>query len=140
MFLPCFHTLQSHEHSFDVPNDIFKLCDFNVDLGDEDNVLNMLSGKVENFESLDNFSGYDTALGSYYIYLVDKPRKIMWNTFFDFSFDFSMVSTLLKRAPTFFVLILCTLSYCEAWKSYAKEFDKLRTLAESVLHRRVLKQ
>jgi len=70
---------------------------------------------------------------------VDKPRKILWNTFFDLSFDFSMVSTLLKRALAFFALILCMLSYCQAWKPFAEEFDKLlRALTASVLDSRVL--
>jgi len=32
-----------------MPNDISKLCDLNVDLGNEDN---MLAGNVETFESL----------------------------------------------------------------------------------------
>jgi len=81
------HLSFSHEHSFDVPNGISKLCDFNVDLGDEDNMLNMLGGDVENFGSVGYFSGYDVALGPYCIYLVDKPRQILWNTFFVFSFD-----------------------------------------------------
>jgi len=44
--------LFSHEHSFDMPNDISKLCDFNVSLSNEENVVNMLGGNVETFESL----------------------------------------------------------------------------------------
>jgi len=66
---------------------------------------------------------------------VDKPGKIMWNTFFDFSFDFSMAFSLIKRALTFFALILCMLSYYQAWKPYVEEFDKLlRALTASALH------
>ena len=49
----------------------------------------------------------------------------MWNTFFDFSFDFSMAFSLIKRALIYFVLILCMLSYCQAWRPFAEEFDKL---------------
>ena len=104
----------SHEHSFHVPNDISKLCDSNVDVGNEDNVLNMLGENVETFESLGYFSGYDATLNPYFIYLVDKPKKILWNTFFTFSFDFSMAFVLIKRALTFFALILCMLSYYQA--------------------------
>ena len=48
MFLPCVsHPSFSHEHSFDVPNDISKLCDSNIDLGyDDNNVLNMIGRNV----------------------------------------------------------------------------------------------
>jgi len=102
--------LFSPEHYFDVPNDISKLSDSNIDLGRE----NMLGGSDENFGSLGYFSGYDAALDPYCIYLVDKPRKIIWNTFFDFSFDFSIAFALINRAVTFFTLILCMLSYCQA--------------------------
>ena len=68
-------------------------------------MFNMLGGNIETFESLGNFSGYGAALDPYCIYLVDKPRKIMWNTFFDFSFDFSFSFTLIKRALIFFCLL-----------------------------------
>ena len=65
----------SSDHSFDVPNDISKLCDSNIDMGNVDNMFNMLGGNVENFESLGYFSGYDAAFDPYCINLVDKPRK-----------------------------------------------------------------
>jgi len=71
--------------------------------------------------SLGNFSGYDVAFETYCIYLVDKHRKIMWNTFFDFSMTFALI----KRALTYFTLILCVLSHSQAWKLYSEEFDKL---------------
>ena len=63
-------------------------------------MLNKLGGNVEKFESLGYLSGYDAALDPYGIYLVDKPRKILWNTFFTFSFDFSIGFCLIKRALT----------------------------------------
>ena len=56
----------------------------------------------------------------------------MWHTFFDFSFDFSIGFCLIKRALTFFALILCMLSYCQACKPYAKEFDKLLRALKAV--------
>ena len=80
----------STEYTDDVPIDNFEICDSNVDLSDENDVLNVLGGYVETFESLGYLSGYDVALDSYCLYLVDKPRKIMWSNFVDFSFDFSM--------------------------------------------------
>jgi len=42
----------SPDYFVDVPNDISKLCDFNVDLGRENNMFNVLGGNVENFGSL----------------------------------------------------------------------------------------
>jgi len=75
----------------------------------------------------------------YCIYIVNKPRKILWNNFFAFSFDFSMAFTLIKRALTFYTLILCMLSYCQAWKPFAEEFDNvMRALMVSTLNSRVL--
>ena len=71
--------------------------------------------------SLGNFSGYDVAFETYCIYLVDKPRKIMWNTFFEISLAF----TLVKRALTLFVMIICVLSHSQAWKPFVEGFDKL---------------
>jgi len=115
----------SPEHSFDVPNDISKLSDSNIDLDHKNNMFNMLGGSDENFGSLGYFSVYDAAVDPYCIYLVDKARKIMWNTLFHFSFDFSISFALIKRALNFFTLILCMLSYCQAWQPYAEEFDKL---------------
>jgi len=97
----------------------------------------MLGGNDEIFESLGNFSGCDAALDPFCIYLVGRPRKIMWNTFFDFSLAF----TLVKRALTLFVMIICVLSDSQAWKPFAKEFDNLlRALTASNLNTWVLKK
>jgi len=101
----------------------------------------MLGGNVENFRYLGYFSGYDAALDPYYIYLVDKHRKILWNTFFAFFFDFSMDFSLIKRGLTFFALILCMFSYCQAYEPHAAVFDKLlRALTVSALNSGVLKK
>jgi len=112
--LLCSQPFFSPEYYVDVPKDISKLCDFNVDLGCENNMFNMLRGNDETFESLGNFSGYDATLDPYCIHLVENPRKIMWNTFFNFSFAFSMAFSLIKRALAFFALILSVLSYWQA--------------------------
>ena len=45
-----------------MPIDNFEICDSNVNLGNENNVLNVLGGNVKTFESLGIFSGYDAAL------------------------------------------------------------------------------
>ena len=99
----------------------------------------MLGGNVDNFPSLRYFCRYDASLEPYCIFLVDKPRKIVWNIFFAFSFDFFMALALFKRAPTFFGVITFMLSYFHAWKLYAEEFDKLlRALMISGLKGQVL--
>jgi len=65
------------------------ICDATMDLGYDNNMLYVLSGKLDSFVSLGYFRGYDASLDPYCIYVADKqPRKIMWNTFFDFSFIF----------------------------------------------------
>jgi len=59
----------------------------------------------------------------------------MWHTFFDFSMAFSFI----KRALTFFVMLLSVLSYQHACEPYAVAFDKLlRALSMSNLISRVL--
>jgi len=126
----------SPEYAFDVAIDNYEICESNVDVGDEDNMFNMLGGNVENFESLGCLCGYDVALDPYSINLEDKPRKIMWNTIF----DFSMVFNLLNRALIYFVFILCMLSNLQACEPHVVAFNKLlRALTMSSLSSQVLK-
>jgi len=113
----------SLEYSLDMPIENPKICDSNVDLGHEVKMFNMLGGNIDNFLSLGYFCGYEPSLDPYSMHLMDKLRKIMWNTFLDSCFDFSIGFALLKRALTFVVVIIFTLSYCHAWKLYAQEFD-----------------
>jgi len=84
----------SPELAFDVPNNISEINDSNVDLGHEKHMVIPLGGNNETFESMGYFRGYDAARDPYCIDLVDLPRKIMWHTFFNFSFDFCMAFTL----------------------------------------------
>ena len=107
----CSQASISPEYSLDTPINP-KICDSNVDLGHEVKMFNMLGGNVDNFLSLGYFCGYDASLDPYCIFLVDKPRKIMRNTFFAFSFDFSIAFALLKRALTLFLVIIFMLFYC----------------------------
>jgi len=65
------------EYAFDVPIDNSEICESNVDMGNEDHMLNLLGGNVENFESLGSLCGYDAALNPYCINLEYKPRKII---------------------------------------------------------------
>ena len=120
------------ELDFDVPIDKFKLCDFNVDLGYDNHMFHMLGGNVDHFESPGYLSGYDPTRDPYCLSLVDMPRKVMWSTFFDFSFDFSLALTL-RGLILFFVLIFM-FSHGHACKPRTVKFDKLlRALTESDL-------
>jgi len=102
-------------------------------MGYADNMFNVLGGNVD-------LCGYDAALYQYCIDLKDKPRKIMRNTIFDFSFDFSMAFSLIKRALIYFILILCILSYFQACEPHTVAFDKLlRALTASDWISQVLK-
>jgi len=40
------------EYTYDVPTDNLEICEFNVDMGHENNLFNMLGGNDDNFESL----------------------------------------------------------------------------------------
>ena len=75
---------QSLEYYIDALISNPMIFDANNDLGYEDNMFSMLGGNVDNFISLGYFSGYNASLDPYFMHLVDAPRKIMWNTFFDF--------------------------------------------------------
>jgi len=121
----CSQPSSSPEYAYDVPIDNYENCDSSVDMGYADRMFHMLGGNVETFESIGTFSGYSATLDPYCMNLVDKPRNILWYTFFVFSFDFSMAFSLMNRALTFFVLVLCVLSFYQAWKPFAEEFDKL---------------
>jgi len=52
-----------------------------MDLGYNDNMLNVIGGSDETFDSVGYLCGYDVTLGPYCINLVDKPRKILSNIF-----------------------------------------------------------
>jgi len=56
---------------------------------------------------------------------MDRPRKIMWNTFFYFSFHFSMAFALVNLVLTFFVVIIVVLSYSHSCKPHSIKFHKL---------------
>ena len=86
VFLPCVHHHYCPLSTILMCPLISKICDSHVELGYEDNMFNMLGGNVDNCLSLGYLSGYDASLNPYCIYLEDKPKKIMWNTFFAFSF------------------------------------------------------
>jgi len=114
VFPTCSQPPISLEYSLHAPINNPKICDSKVDLEHAGKMFAMLGENVDNFISLGYFFGHGASLDPYCIFLVDKPRKIIWNTFFGFSFDLSMALALLKRALTFFAVIIFELSYCHA--------------------------
>jgi len=103
-------------------------------------MFSMLGGNINNFISLGYFYGYNAFLDPYYMHLVDAPRKIIWNTFFDYSFDFSIIFGLMRKVLSFFKFFFLMLSHCHAYESHAVALDKLqRVLTTSDLMSRVLK-
>jgi len=62
-------------------------------------------------ESLGDIRGYSPSVDPYCAYLEDVPRKIMWSTFFDHTFDFSMVFGKFKRPLTLFAPSFLVFSY-----------------------------
>ena len=113
----------SPEYYIDEPISHPKICDSNVDFGHEVKMFNMLGGNVNNVLFLGCFCGYDASLDPYW-------KNHMEN--FVLSFDFSVAFALLKRALTFFAVIIFMLSYCHACESRAQELDKLLHL--SLIH------
>jgi len=84
-----------------------------MDLDSQD-MFDILGGDVDNCMSPGYFSGYDALFNPYCMYLVDKPKEIMWNVFIDFFKKFSMIFALSMRVLTFLVVIIFMLSYYHA--------------------------
>ena len=62
------------------------------------------------YKSLGDLRGYNPSFGPNCAYLENMPRKIEWNTFLYYYFDFSMVFDKCKRALTFSAMILLVFS------------------------------
>lgn len=75
--------------------------------------------------SLGTFGGYDPSLDPFHAHLVDLPRKIMWTTFFNHSFDFSKAFDKFKRVLDIIDTIVLVFSYLHAYELCAHTFDKL---------------
>jgi len=134
-----FVTPISSGYSLDVPIDNM-ICDSNVDLGYEDNEFNTFGGDVDDCVSLGCFRGYDPFIGPYCVCLEDLPRKIMWFTFFNPSYDFSEAIDKVKMILVVFGVIFVICSYLLFSKLWYQEFDMLLcALAMFDLMRQVLK-
>jgi len=80
------------------------------------------------------FEGYNPSLDPFHDYLVDMPRKIIWTTFFDHSFDFSKACDTFMRALTIIYVSLPVISYIHHSGMPAEVYDKfLRALTASEL-------
>jgi len=112
----------------------------NVDLGNEDNMFDMLGEKVDNFVSLGYLRGYNPSIDPYCVSLEHLPRKITWTTFFNPFYGFSMGFNKAKRIFVLFGVILITAFYLIFSKLWSQEFDKLlHALTASNLMSRILK-
>jgi len=91
-------------------------------------------------ESLGDIRGSPPLFDPYCTYREDSPRKVMWTTFFDHAFDFSIAFDEFKRALTLFAIFLLVFSYLYHFEMHAKAHDKLlRALTVSELTARVLR-
>ena len=83
--------------------------------------------------------GYDPSIDPYHVCLKDLPRKITWTTFFNPSYDFSMIFDKVKRMLNVFGTILVITAYLLFSKLWSQRFDKLlRILTASDLMSQVL--
>jgi len=76
-------------------------------------------------ESLGDIIGYNPSFDPYCAYLEDVQRKIMWCTFFDHAFDFSMAFDEFMRPLTLFTPYFLVFSYLHLSEMYTITYDKL---------------
>ena len=74
--------------------------------------------------SLGDIRGYNLSFDPYCAYLEGVPRKMMWSTFFDHTFDFSMAFGKFKRPVTFLASSFVVLSYLHHYEMHATRHDK----------------
>jgi len=78
-------------------------------------------------ESLGDIIGYNRSFDPYSSYLEDVLRIIMWSTFFDNGFHFSMAFDEFKRPLTLFSPSFLVFSYSHHFETHATTYDKLLT-------------
>jgi len=76
-------------------------------------------------EPLGDIGGNSPSFDPYYAYLDDIPRKIMWSTFFDHIFYFSMAFSKFKRPLTYLASSFVVFSYLHHFGIHATIYDKL---------------
>jgi len=86
----------------------------------------VLKGKVTDcIRSLGTFEGYDPPFDPFHDYQVDMPRKIIWTTFFDHSFDFSKTYDTIMRALTIIDVSFPVFLYIHHSRMHAGVYDRL---------------
>jgi len=91
-------------------------------------------------ESLSDIKGYSPNLDLYCAYLEDVLSKIVWSTFFDHTFDFSMAFGKFKRPLTFFCSSFVVFSYLHHFKIHVVTYGKLlKALTASESRTRLLR-
>jgi len=102
-------------------------------------MFSMPGGNVDDYVSLGYFKGYDSSIFPYYVRLEDLPKKVMWTTFFNTSYDFSKDFYEVERILVFGVTLVIS-SYLVFFRLWSQEFDKLLgMLTASDLMSQVLK-
>ena len=76
-------------------------------------------------QSLGDTRGYNPSFDPCCAYLAGVPRKTLWSTFFDCTFDFSMAFDEFKRPLTFFASSFLVFSYSHHSEMHATTYDKL---------------
>jgi len=76
-------------------------------------------------ESLGDIRCYNPSFDTYCAYLKNVPIEIMWSTFFDHSFDFSMAFDEFKRPLTFLPSFFVVFSYLNHFDMHAVTCNKL---------------
>jgi len=125
VFPMCSSPSLSPKYYIDVPIDNPKICYCNVDLGYENNVINVLGGNVHDYVSLGYLRGYDPSIDPYCVCLGDLLSKIICTTFFNPSYNFSKAFDKVKRILVVFSVILVIASYLLFSELWSQEFDKL---------------
>ena len=69
--------------------------------------------------------GYDPPIAPFPNYLADMPRKILWTTFFDHSFDFSKAYYTIIRALTVIDVFFPVFSYIHHSRMHAGVYNRL---------------
>jgi len=76
-------------------------------------------------EPLGGLRAYSLSFDPYCVYLKEMPSKIVWTTFFDYSFNFSMAYDKCKRALTFFAVILIVFSCSHHFEIHKNAYSNL---------------
>ena len=83
-------------------------------------------GKVSDcIRSLGTFEGYDPPFDPFHNHLVDIPRKIVWATFFDHSFDFSKAYDTIMKALIVIDVSFPVFSYIHHSRMHAEVYHML---------------